>query len=56
MPYGRARPAVGMGRNIFQSDVPEAMMKVVGKVVHADMKHQDAYELYQTLKNESEKS
>ena len=22
---------VGMGRNIFQSDVPEAMMKVVGK-------------------------
>ncbi len=47
---------VDMGRNIFQSDAPEAMMKVVGKVVHEDMKPQDAYELYQTLKNEGEKS
>lgn len=47
---------VDMGRNIFQSDVPEAMMKVIGKVVHEDMKPQDAYELYQTLKNEGDKS
>ncbi len=47
---------VDMGRNIFQSDAPEAMMKVVGKVVHEDMKPQDAYELYQTLKNEGGKS
>ena len=47
---------VDMGRNIFQSDAPEAMMKVIGKVVHEDMKPQDAYELYQTLKNEGEKS
>jgi len=43
---------VDMGRNIFQSDAPEAMMKVVGKVVHEDMKPQDAYELYETLRNE----
>ncbi|MHC4678240.1 MAG: 3-hydroxy-5-phosphonooxypentane-2,4-dione thiolase [Planctomycetota bacterium] len=47
---------VDMGRNIFQSDAPEAMMKVVGKVVHEDMRPQDAYELYQTLKNKGEKS
>ncbi len=47
---------VDMGRNIFQSDAPEAMMKVIGKVVHEDMKPQDAYELYQTLKSEGEKS
>jgi len=47
---------VDMGRNIFQSDAPEAMMKVIGKVVHEDMKPQDAYELYETLKNEAEKS
>lgn len=43
---------VDMGRNIFQSDAPEAMMKVVGKVVHENMKPKDAYELYQTLKSE----
>ncbi|MHC4166533.1 MAG: 3-hydroxy-5-phosphonooxypentane-2,4-dione thiolase [Planctomycetota bacterium] len=47
---------VDMGRNIFQSDAPEAMMKVIGKVVHEDMKPQDAYDLYQTLKNEGDKS
>ena len=47
---------VDMGRNIFQSDAPEAMMKVIGKVVHENMKPQDAYDLYETLKNKSEKS
>ena len=46
---------VDMGRNIFQSDAPEAMMKVVGKVVHEDLKPQDAYDLYQTLKSEGDK-
>ncbi len=46
---------VDMGRNIFQSDAPEAMMKVVGKVVHENMKPQDAYDLYQTLKSEGDK-
>jgi putative autoinducer-2 (AI-2) aldolase len=46
---------VDMGRNIFQSDAPEAMMKVVGKVVHENLKPQDAYDLYQTLKSEGDK-
>ena len=44
---------VDMGRNIFQSDAPEAMIKAVGKVVHENMKPQDAYELFQTLKNKT---
>lgn len=45
---------VDMGRNIFQSDAPTAMLKAVGKVVHENMKPQDALDLYQTLKNEGE--
>ncbi len=44
---------VDMGRNIFQADAPVAMIKAVGKVVHEGMKPQQAYDLYQTLKNES---
>ncbi len=43
---------VNMGRNIFQSDAPKAMMQAVAKVVHEGMKPQDAYQFYQTLKNE----
>ncbi len=43
---------VDMGRNIFQSDAPIAMMKAVTRVVHENMKPQDALELYETLKNE----
>jgi putative autoinducer-2 (AI-2) aldolase len=43
---------VDMGRNIFQSDAPEAMMTAVTKVVHKNMKPQDALDLYETLKNE----
>jgi putative autoinducer-2 (AI-2) aldolase len=42
---------VDMGRNIFQSDSPEAMIKAIGKVVHEDMKPKDAFDLYETLKN-----
>jgi putative autoinducer-2 (AI-2) aldolase len=42
---------VDMGRNIFQSDAPVAMMQAVGKVVHELMKPEQAYELYQTLKH-----
>jgi 3-hydroxy-5-phosphonooxypentane-2,4-dione thiolase len=44
---------VDMGRNIFQSDAPVAMIQAVGKVVHEMMDPKDAYELYLTLKNES---
>jgi len=43
---------VDMGRNIFQSDAPKAMMQAVCKVVHENFKPHDAYELYETIKNE----
>jgi len=43
---------VDMGRNIFQSDAPKAMMQAVHKVVHENLKPAEAYELYQTLKKE----
>ena len=45
---------VDMGRNIFQADASSAMIRAVGKVVHERMKPQQAYELYQDLKNEHE--
>jgi putative autoinducer-2 (AI-2) aldolase len=44
---------VDMGRNIFQSDNPIAMMKAVRGVVHEGMKPDAAFELYNTLKAES---
>lgn len=43
---------VDMGRNIFQSDSPAAMLQAIRKVVHEQMKPKEALELYQTLKNE----
>ena len=43
---------VDMGRNIFQSDAPSAMIQAVGRVVHEMMKPERAYDLYQTLKHE----
>ena len=47
---------VDMGRNIFQSDAPEAMMQAVCKVVHENMKPAEAYELYKTIKDEQKKN
>lgn len=41
---------VDMGRNIFQSEAPKAMMTAVGKVVHENMKPKDAYALWRELK------
>jgi 3-hydroxy-5-phosphonooxypentane-2,4-dione thiolase len=41
---------VDMGRNIFQSDSPVAMLKAVRKVVHEGVKPKEAYQLYQELK------
>ncbi|MCX8033206.1 MAG: 3-hydroxy-5-phosphonooxypentane-2,4-dione thiolase [Thermoleophilia bacterium] len=46
---------VDMGRNIFQSDAPVAMIQAVRKVVHELMKPEEAYELFLTLKNEQKK-
>jgi putative autoinducer-2 (AI-2) aldolase len=43
---------VDMGRNIFQSEAPEAMIQAVSKVVHDDMKPAEAHELFLTLKHE----
>jgi putative autoinducer-2 (AI-2) aldolase len=43
---------VDMGRNIFQSDAPKAMMQAVRKVVHEDAKPAEAYELYKSIKSE----
>ena len=45
---------VDMGRNIFQSDAPAAMIQAVGKVVHELMPPARAFEFYQTLKREQE--
>ena len=41
---------VDMGRNIFQSDDPVAMIQAVGAVVHRNEKPQQAFQLYQQLK------
>jgi len=40
---------VDMGRNIFQSDFPVAMVQAVRKVVHENASAESAYELYQEL-------
>ena len=37
---------VDMGRNIFQSEAPQAMIRAVGAVVHESMKPEDAYDHY----------
>ncbi len=43
---------VDMGRNIFQSDSPIAMLKAVRKVVHENMRPDHALELFETLRRE----
>ncbi|HSB35205.1 MAG TPA: 3-hydroxy-5-phosphonooxypentane-2,4-dione thiolase [Nitrospirota bacterium] len=42
---------VDMGRNIFQSDAPVAMIGAVRKVVHDGAGVKEAYEYYQDMKN-----
>lgn len=41
---------VDMGRNIFQSDAPAAMIQAVRAVVHDNLAPKDAYDLYRQLK------
>ena len=41
---------VDMGRNIFQSEAPVAMIKAVRGVVHENLKPKEAYELFLELK------
>jgi len=43
---------VDMGRNIFQSDSPTAMIQAVGKVVHEGLKPEHAYDFFQSLEHE----
>jgi putative autoinducer-2 (AI-2) aldolase len=40
---------VDMGRNIFQSEAPAAMLRAVAQVVHEDASPEEAYELFQGL-------
>jgi len=46
---------VDMGRNIFQSDAPAAMIRAVRAVVHDRAKPAEALELYRSLKAQAEK-
>jgi putative autoinducer-2 (AI-2) aldolase len=41
---------VDMGRNIFQSEAPAAMMQAVRKVVHDKATPKEAFDIYQSLK------
>lgn len=42
---------VDMGRNIFQSEAPAAMIQAVRRVVHDGAKPKEAFQLFQDLKN-----
>jgi 3-hydroxy-5-phosphonooxypentane-2,4-dione thiolase len=44
---------VDMGRNIFQSHAPAAMIQAVAKVVHDDASPAEAFELFEELARES---
>ncbi|MCB1009324.1 MAG: 3-hydroxy-5-phosphonooxypentane-2,4-dione thiolase [Acidobacteria bacterium] len=44
---------VDMGRNIFQSDAPEAMLRAVRAVVHDGATPQEAFDLYRSLGDSS---
>lgn len=43
---------VDMGRNIFQSDAPVAMLKAVRGVVHDGLSAKAGFEMYETLKHQ----
>ena len=42
---------VDMGRNVFQSEAPAAMIQAVYAVVHENLKPEQAFELFNALKN-----
>jgi 3-hydroxy-5-phosphonooxypentane-2,4-dione thiolase len=41
---------VDMGRNIFQSEAPKAMLAAINAVVHQKAKPKEAYTLFSSLK------
>jgi 3-hydroxy-5-phosphonooxypentane-2,4-dione thiolase len=45
---------VDMGRNIFQSESPTAMLRAVRAVVHDEMPPEQALDLYQTLRRQAD--
>ncbi|MGQ9662920.1 MAG: 3-hydroxy-5-phosphonooxypentane-2,4-dione thiolase [Kiritimatiellia bacterium] len=45
---------VDMGRNIFQSEAPSAMIRAINEVVHHNMKPKEAFALYNELKQAAE--
>ncbi len=47
---------VDMGRNIFQSTAPTAMIQAVRKVVHEGLKPEQAYQYFQDLKEKRSKT
>ncbi|MCT4707785.1 3-hydroxy-5-phosphonooxypentane-2,4-dione thiolase [Enterobacteriaceae bacterium H16N7] len=47
---------VDMGRNIFQSEAPLAMLKAVKKVVHENMSSHEAYQFWQDEKHQGDKA
>ncbi len=47
---------VDMGRNIFQSDAPVAMMQAVQGVVHGGLNPKKAFEMYNDLKSDKKKA
>lgn len=48
----RGASGVDMGRNIFQSDAPVAMIQAVRAVVHEKATPKQAFDLYNTMKHE----
>jgi len=46
---------VDMGRNIFQSESPVAMIKAIRKVVHDGVKPKEAYDFFLTEKSKARK-
>jgi putative autoinducer-2 (AI-2) aldolase len=47
---------VDMGRNIFQSECPEAMIQAVRRIVHENATPEDAFDFYLSLKSEGSES
>lgn len=43
---------VDMGRNIFQSDSPIGMVTAIGKIVHEKYTPEQAFEVYEIIKNQ----
>jgi len=48
----RGAVGVDMGRNVFQSDAPAAMIQAVSAVVHDGLKPAEAFDMYETIKNQ----